>query len=86
MPGNQLISIILYIRQNSPWEADSQRCVQEMPYIILNLKIVTMLVISDHEWAKNEISVTAACYPAGSIAVTAVCYPADSLADDKQIR
>jgi hypothetical protein len=59
MPRNQLITITLFIKQNSPWEADSQQCVQEMQYIIWNLKIVTVLVISDHEWAKNEISVTA---------------------------
>lgn len=49
-----------YIKQHSTWEADSERRVQEMPYItlVLKLKIVTVLVISDHEWAKNEISVT----------------------------
>jgi len=70
MPRNQLITITLYINQNSPWEANIQRCVQEMPYIIFNLKIITLLVVSDHEWAKNEISLTDVCHRLTQLAVS----------------
>ena len=62
--------IILYYDTRSKKHEKSQGCVQEMPHIISKLKIVTVLLISDHDWAKNEITVTAVCHGFTQLAVS----------------
>jgi hypothetical protein len=52
------MTINLCMKQNPPWEADSQPCVQEMKPVILTLKIVTAFISFHYKWVNNKFSET----------------------------